>query len=133
MPIIIRSAPKEVRPKLEPGHFTTYQVRVWAWICEAFGIDAARNKRQRALRFFEEAVEFGQSLGLTEDEMITEVKAVCKNPAHPPQREVGGVMTTLAGACQANGWDFIDLAEDTLYDNYRRIDRIREKQKGKST
>jgi hypothetical protein len=133
MAIVIKKGGKLVETrKFEKADFVTYQVRVWAWICEAFGVDAARNKRQRALRFFEEAVELAQACDMTEDEMIAEVKSVCRQPAHPPKREVGGVMTTLAGLSQANGWDFIDIAEEILSDNFVRIEQIRIKQKGKS-
>ncbi len=109
-----------------------FQARVYKWLIDAFGEIIARNKRRRALRFIEEAVELVQALGLGENDVSAVARSVYCRPPHKPEREVGGVMTSLGGLCEAHGFDMAAIGEATLRDNYRRIHEIREKERRKA-
>ena len=110
-----------------------FQICAWDWLCLALGRAVARNKRQRALRFIEEAIELAQALGLGEHEIVAEARKVYSQPAHGIEREIGGVLVTLAVLCEAHTLNMERIGDDTLNDNHKRIDQIREKQRGKST
>ncbi len=116
----------------ENGGNRSFQLRAWDWLGLALGRDVARSKRQRALRFVEEAIELAQAIGISEHEVIDEARNIYSVPAHGVEREIGGVLVTLAVLCEAYGLNMEKIGEDTLADNHKRLDQIREKQKSKS-
>lgn len=82
-------------------------------------------------RFLEEALELVQSTNMTRHEAHLLVDYVFDRPVGHPSQEVGGVMNTLAGLCEANDIDMMDAAEEELFRVWRNIYEIREKSKTK--
>lgn len=74
-------------------------VRKWMELC--FSDRTRTNKRERAFRFLEEALELFQSMGCTQYEAEELVAYVFRRPVGETSQEVGGVMITLAALCQA--------------------------------
>lgn len=95
-----------MRHELKP-----FQVRVGYWVIDCFGSKIANDKIERNYRFFEEATELVQSLGMTANEAHLLVDYVYGRPEGQPYQEVGGTMTTLAALCCANGLDMHEAGE----------------------
>ncbi|WP_082640631.1 hypothetical protein [Aureimonas sp. N4] len=96
---------------------TPFQNRVAAWMVNCFGREISSNKVERNDRFIEEAFEFAQCTGYTADSAHAFVHYVFGRPAGDPGQEVGGVMVTLAAACNVHGLNIEVEAR-------REIDRI---------
>lgn len=118
---------------MERGYFSNFQMLVGMWAVEIFGEAIARNKQTRNYRFFEEATELVQSLGMTRDECITILNYVFGRPVGEPPQELGGVGVTLAALAVASGLN----ADACFWDELERCNRpevmekIRAKQKNK--
>lgn len=106
----------------------SYQSRVRDWVVACFGVTIADNKELRHLRFVEEALELGQSTGMTKEQALKVVDYVFNRPVGEPNQEVGGVMVTLAALCYANGLDMEACAEVELAKVWQRMPEIRAKQ-----
>lgn len=110
-----------------------FQSRIWDWCVEVFGEDIALNKRIRNFRFFEEAAELVQSLGMTQEEAHKLVDYVYGRPVGVPHQEMGGTVVTLYALANANGIKVGDAG----WDEFNRccqpevIEKIRAKQKNK--
>jgi hypothetical protein len=79
-----------------------YQERVWRWCKHTFdGIALWNSDKERAYRFFEEASELFQAMGMTKDDAYKIVDYVYGRPVGEKSQEVGGVMVTLLalGSC----------------------------------
>jgi hypothetical protein len=109
------------------------QDRVAPWMQDCFGPEISRDIRERCHRFFEEAGELCQSLGMTEDDARRLVTYTWGRPQGAARQEVGGVMITLAALCLATHMDMHEEGEVEL----ERIsqpevrDKIRLKQQSK--
>lgn len=108
-----------------------WQVRVRRWLLACFGQAIASDKTERNHRFVEESLELVQSLGATKEECLQLVNYVFDRSVGNPAQEVGGVMTTLAALCLANGLDMHDCGEKELLRIWGKIDVIRAKQAAK--
>ncbi|WP_062223199.1 hypothetical protein [Aureimonas sp. D3] len=114
---------------------TSFQNRVAAWTEECFGREISSDKVERNDRFIEEALEFAQSTGYTADRAHALVQYVFGRPAGDPGQEVGGVMVTLAAACNAHGLD-IEVEACREIDRIttpEMVEKIRAKQGAKPT
>jgi len=98
--------------KVEP--LSTYQSRVQIWLVECFGLKVASSVDQRAHRFFEEATELVQSVGMSREFMHQLVDHVMDKPVGEPMQEAGGTLVTLAGLCCAAGLNLHDAGEAEL-------------------
>jgi hypothetical protein len=128
-PSLQRSFPDmNVATEQTPSGFQQ-EVREWAVAC--FGEEIADDKTERMHRFTEESLELVQSLGMTKEETLQLVDYVFDREIGEPFQEVGGVSTTLAALCAANGIDMKDAAYTELANVWKRIEKIREKQKNK--
>lgn len=78
------------------------------WGLRCFGAAHMNDKRVRALRFAEEAIELAQACGVPHDKAAELVRVVYSRPAGLDLQEVGGSMVTLTVLCHALG---IDLEE----------------------
>jgi hypothetical protein len=78
-----------------------FQDRVGAWMLECFGADITDDIRERGYRFFEEAGELCQALGMTEDMAHRLVTYTWSREIGEPAQEVGGVMVTMGALCNA--------------------------------
>lgn len=67
-------------------------VGVWAERLFAAG---SRNRRIRALRFLEEAMELGQTQGLTFDDVVRQAQWTYGRPVGDVKQEIGGVTVSL--------------------------------------
>lgn len=105
----------------------TFQIRVTEWLAACFGRNAALDRDERLHRFLEEALELAQASGCTKDDAVRLVDYVFSRPLGEVVDEVGGVMVTLAGLCEASGVDLEDAGELELARNWNRTEEIRAK------
>jgi hypothetical protein len=108
-----------------------YQQSVRKWVEHCFGVEVANDIPTRCFRFFEEAGELCQSLGMTKAAALKLVEYTWGRPVGEPQQELGGVMVTLAALAEPakldmnlDGW--IELSRC-----WAATDKIRAKQKSK--
>jgi hypothetical protein len=111
----------------------TFQVRVAEWLVACFGGGVALERDDRLHRFLEEALELAQASGCAKDEAVQLVNYVFSRPSGNLVSEVGGVMVTLAGLCEASGVDLEEAGELELARNWSRTDEIRAKRARKRT
>lgn len=78
------------------------QSDAFAWAGKTFGPVAA-DKRERARRFIEEAIELAQACGLHPREVDKILLHVYSKPPGQVAQEVGGVGVTLLCLCEAFG------------------------------
>lgn len=110
---------------------TFFQLDVRKWVRECFGSKLSMDKRERALRFLEEAVELVQVGGLSRSEVEFVIDYVYGRPVGIIEQEVGGTMTTLAAFCNAYNLNLSDCANKELVRCRIKLEEIREKNKGK--
>lgn len=108
-----------------------FQSRVEPWLRTCFSEEVVADKMVRNARFLEEALELVQSCGCSREEAHQLVDYVYGRDEGEVNQEVGGVMTTLAALCIANGVDMHQAAEVELTRVWERIPEIRAKQKTK--
>lgn len=101
------------------------------WMEATFEPYIIRSKRERSLRFLEEATELVQSLGLTRDDAHNIVEHVYGRPVGEPKQEVGGVTVTLAALTNAAEIDLEQAATVELARCWQNIDKIRAKHAAK--
>lgn len=114
--------------KLESG---LYQYRAANWMQRCFGDSIMSDRRERAHRFLEEAIELAQTCGVTPQEVDTLRDYVFSRPPGDLQNEVGGAYLTLACLCAVFGVDMEKSGEDELELVWTKIEKIREKHKTK--
>lgn len=76
------------------------------WGERCFGPDHMQDKIVRAARFFEEAAELVQAVGLPRDHAQRAFDHVYSREAGDPKQEAGGVANTLMALCGALGLSF---------------------------
>jgi hypothetical protein len=109
----------------------SFQDRVRPWMMACFGPEISADRMERNHRFFEEAGELVQSLGMTEDEAHQLVSYTWGRPAGEPFQESGGVSVTHAALCLAAGIDQDEAAEAELARIWTKVEQIRAKQAAK--
>jgi len=82
------------------------------WAIRCFGQAHVTNKRIRALRLVEEAIEYAQACGVLDHDVIFTAEQVYKRPPGDRYQELGGVFMTAIVAAAAQGWD-VDLVFET--------------------
>ena len=105
-----------------------------AWVVEALGYEVLANKRERLLRFLEEALEYVVAAGLHPTDihaMMEYVRQKEHGRPQDPKAEAGDVMFTLMASCDCQGIDLQDTIIETMLSAWGRIPQIREKQKAK--
>lgn len=106
------------------------QIKVNEWVRDCFGADAKDlEPRIRALRFFEEAIELVQAVGLTYDDCEELAVSVYNKPLGSIPQEVGGTMTTLAALSTSLGVNMETAMAMELSRMHENIDEIRRKTK----
>jgi hypothetical protein len=94
--------------------------RVRTWVMKTFGIAIFWDRRERARRFLEEALELVQAMELGKAEVHRLVNRVYSRPAGEVAQEIGGVGVTLHALCSREGHDFDLVFED----EFRRIESL---------
>lgn len=113
--------------------FNIFQACARKWFEECFSPGTLTNKRERAFRFLEEALELFQSMDCTAEEAQELVTYVFGRPVGDPYQEVGGVTTTLAALCCAADINLGMAAQDELIrvNSPEVMDKIRAKRAGR--
>jgi len=93
---------------------SNYQQRVWAWLQRTFDVSVFMDKKERAFRFGEEALELLQAGNVSKEEVIRLVDYVYSRPVGEFTQEVGGTMVCLASLCQAHSVDMALSADIEL-------------------
>jgi hypothetical protein len=106
---------------------TNFQRAVGRWMRECFRSETAMTIEQRGFRMLEEANELAQSCGVTQAEAHRLVDYVYSRPAGLIEQEVGGVMVTVAGLCEAANLTLEVAAERELGRCIKNTEKIREK------
>lgn len=79
-----------------------YQERIDRWMLETFGEEILMDKKERAHRFAEEAIELLQTTGYTKEELQTMIDYVYNRPVGEVRQEVGGTIHCLSALCTAH-------------------------------
>lgn len=109
----------------------SFQQRVKPWLVECFGENFGDDDQERDARAMEEMLELFQARGRSFDEVITLAIYVFSRPKGEVEQELGGVMTTLAAMCLANGLDMHEAGEKELARIWTKVEAIRQKQLSK--
>jgi hypothetical protein len=105
-----------------------FQRRVAEWMTACFPRSSLSDVSERTHRFLEEALELAQAQGCPREDALALLDYVYGRPEGERDQEVGGVLVTLAGLCNATGVSMDDAGDRELERNWARIDRIRRKQ-----
>lgn len=110
-----------------------FQNRVWIWFKDIFPAQKYCSFKQRSCRFFEEAIELVQSLGMKRSDCHYLIDIIFDRRKGIPQEEVGGVLVTLATLCEVCGINMMGWAEVELerISKPEIIEKIKEKQREK--
>ena len=122
---------REAEIHLEQESKRPFQERCMAWVKACFGEAKAADMEHRNKRFLEEALELVQSTNMSKETAHQLVEYVFGRVKGETYQEVGGVMTTLAAYCGANGLDMQECAEKELKRIWNKVDKIRAKELNK--
>lgn len=109
-----------------------FQANVARWMRETFGEQISQDREERGRRLVEEALELGQSVGVTQEQAAQLVAYVFGRPVGEPSQEVGGVMVTLAALCNVVDINIEDAGTIEIERCWANIEKIRAKQVSKS-
>lgn len=84
------------------------------WAVRCFGAKHVTDRRVRAQRFLEEAIELTQAVGLDRDDSIAIVDMVYSRPTGDVYQEAGGTMLTLCILLETIELDPDDVMEAEL-------------------
>lgn len=84
------------------------------WAVRCFGREHVLNHAARGLRHIEEAVELGQALGCSKEDVIKVIDIVYSRPVGSLSREVGGSILTLMVLCESHMLDLEICAQMEL-------------------
>lgn len=116
-----------------PGNMAQFQLHISQWATEVFGPEIASHIGLRCYRFFEEATELVQALGMTKAQCVEIMEYVYERPVGEPSQEVGGTSVTLAALCAAASinWQDAAWAEQERVESPEIKEKIRRKQASK--
>lgn len=115
----------------EPQDKPSYQHRVMAWLMECFGHGITNDRVERVHRFWEEALEIGQSAGCTAVEAHQLVDYVFGRPTGELHQEIGGTLVCLAALCAVHDIDMDAEGERELARVWTKVEKIRAKHAAK--
>lgn len=108
---------------------SVYQDVVRNWTVRTFGEDGVKHSSQ--YRVVEEALELGQSLGVSKEDAINLVNKVCSLPVGDVKAELGDALFTLCGVANQINCSLAEVGYSTMNMNFNKIEAIREKNKSK--
>src|SRR5690606_23251226 len=103
------------------------QAKAVTWAKACFGFDQVMDRKLRALRFLEEAIELVQAAGLSIEEVERVKQYVYWRPPGEIPQEVGGVMVTLGVFCYAHELQMNELGHREIERCWEKITLIRHK------
>lgn len=107
--------------------FHEFQGKVFAWCHQCFGSETTLDVVERTHRFFEEATELCQALGMSRHDADMLLDYVYGRDKGEPAQEAGGTMVTLAALCTAANIDLGNASFDELTRIQGKIEAIRAK------
>lgn len=108
------------------------QRNVVKWLETAFpGSSGNMDRRTRALRLLEEAVELAQAVGITRENAFRQVEHTFSRPVGEPHQELGGVLFTALAVAASLGLDAHQVVTNESERAWDRIPEIREKNRSK--
>lgn len=112
------------------GTKVSLQARVGQWVIRCLGSAHLMDRRIRAKRLLEEALELAQSESVTKDVALAWVEWVYGRPVGRPRQEAAGVGLCLLAYCEAMDEDYKKLIETELarVSSAEMMAKIREKQ-----
>lgn len=109
-----------------------FQDAAGRWARATFPKTVVENRLERGARVLEESAEICQHLNIPAEKQHAIIDYVNARPREEDaRREVGGIMMTLAVACEALGIDMMEAAPAYLARYHRNADAIRAKQENK--
>lgn len=109
-----------------------FQQATHQWVLHCFGQQVSDDIATRCFRFFEEAGELCQALGMTKEDAMKLVNYTWGREPGVPSQELGGVMVTLAALCTPAGLDMHSDSWRELTRCWANTEKIRAKQKAKA-
>ena len=108
--------------------------RVGGWVVSTFSEAALADRKERAARMVEEAIELAQAEGLWLDETSTIMTRVYSRPTGETKQELGGLMVTTLALCAGLKIDLIAVTIDEIerIEKPEVIAKIRAKQAEKA-
>lgn len=92
----------------------SFQQRVANWMRETFPRSVRVDQQERCWRFYEEAGELVQSLGMTRDQAHQMVDYTWGREVGQPSQEIGQVIVTLSALANGRDIDVQQAAENEL-------------------
>lgn len=117
--------------RVDPKLSSSYQRRVVHWLEKCIGLEKVMDQNERCARFFEEATELVQSLGLSKGECYQLVDYVYGRPSGEPLQEIGGTLVTLAILSHVANLGMFTAGERELQRCWTNIEKIRNKDANK--
>jgi hypothetical protein len=93
--------------------------RVGRWVISMFGHDVLIDRKERAARVLEEAIELAQAEGLDYLHCAKQLNATYARPVGNPNQEAAGVMFCLMAWGYASCRDVLTLLDEELWDAER--------------
>lgn len=109
-----------------------FQRSVRIWVEHCFGETVADDIATRCFRFFEEAGELCQALGMRKEDALKLVEYTWGRPKGEPLQELGGAMVTLAALATPAGMLMYEAGWLELGRCWDNTEKIRAKQKAKA-
>jgi len=108
------------------------QTKIAQWYMKAFG-DVLYNRKERAVRLFEEVTELCQVEGISLEMLVKNLERTYLRPVGDAQQEVSGIGITLLAYLEASEIDFEEevLKELKRIDNNEFIVKVRAKRNSK--
>lgn len=110
---------------------TSAQARIKQWIIQTLGNNVYQDKRERALRIVEEAIEVCQACEVNPAYIQRLIAHVYAKPVGEIRQEVGGVLFTALAMCENIGADYKVILQNEIERAYERGSIIAEKHNAK--
>lgn len=108
-----------------------FQSEVKRWALSIFPTAYVYNRRERAHRMLEEAMELAQACGCNKEEARDLMNYVWSRPVGQPNKELGDLAVTTAALAEGCGLDLEICANLQLQDCWDKRDTIAAKQASK--
>lgn len=119
--------PQRSSDDLANEHKVSLQKGLVSWLERCLGKETLLNRKDRAIRVLEEAVELAQAVGIPREKALEQLHHTYDRPKGQPAQEIAGVINAALLAAEALGYDGLDLGLNELHRAEDAIDIIRRK------